>query len=32
MKWTQLVLPHTTTMADRKTVLRPDVAEKGTDR
>jgi len=22
----------TTTMADRKTVLRPDVAEKGTDR
>lgn len=24
--------PQSTTMADRKTVLRPDVAEKGTDR
>ena len=28
-KWTQLVWLPTTTMADRKTVLRPDVAEKG---
>ncbi|MBM7635376.1 Asp-tRNA(Asn)/Glu-tRNA(Gln) amidotransferase subunit GatC [Streptococcus saliviloxodontae] len=25
-------VPVTTTMADRKTVVRPDVAEKGTDR
>ena len=28
-KWTQQVLPQIATMADRKTVLRPDVAEKG---
>jgi len=36
MKITQEEVTHvanlTTTMADRKTVLRPDVAEKGNDR